>query len=146
MGQKKPNPIQVVELPTYSFGLKLSNVRCLESSFNERVIPANQSVVDIFLSRSCEILFMYVEAGASCRCCLLVGLGKFPPSRKQVFHKSNFATASLLLFGTPGKKLSMALKSFSFKSRELRWTSSLLKTQKKKKKRQRERKEKKKRQ
>lgn len=61
MGRAKPNPIQVVEFPTYSFGLKLSNVRCLESSFNERVIPANQSVVDFFFTRSCEILFMYVE-------------------------------------------------------------------------------------
>lgn len=61
MGQTKPNPIQVVEFPTYSFGLKLTNVRCLESSFNERVISANQSVVDMFFSRSCEILFMYVE-------------------------------------------------------------------------------------
>lgn len=48
MEQTQPNPIQVVEFPTYSFELKPSNVRCLESSFNERVISANQSVDDFF--------------------------------------------------------------------------------------------------
>ena len=85
MGQTKRNPIQVVEFPTYSFGLKLSNVRCLESSFNERVISANQLVVDIFFfTRSCEILFMYVEDRGFLPLLFTCGFGQvssFPESK-----------------------------------------------------------------
>lgn len=128
MGQTKRNPIQVVEFPAYSFGLKLSNVRCLENSFNERVISANQLVVDIFFHQKLwNIIYVCRRQGLPAVVVYLWVWASFLLSRKQVFYKSNFATALLLLFGTPGKELFMALKSFSFKNRELRWTSSLLK-------------------
>lgn len=68
VGQKKPKSIQVVEFPTYSFGLKPSNVRCLESSFNEGGYLCQ-------LVRSVKYYLCMEEAGASCH--FLVGLGKF---------------------------------------------------------------------
>lgn len=120
MGQTKPNPIQVVEFPTYSFGLKLSNVRCLESSFNERVISANQSVLDIFfLQKLWNIIYVCRRQGLPAVVVYLWVWASFLPSRKQVFHKSNFSTAPLLLFGTPGKSFSWHENHFHLKTGSL---------------------------
>lgn len=93
MGQTKPNTSQVVEFLKYSSVLKPSKVRCLESSFNERVISANQSVVDTFFTRSCEILFMYVEDSGFLPLlftCVFGQVSSFPESKfsiKAILHR-----------------------------------------------------------